>query len=247
LKIAIRILIVLLTFLSGASLLLLCLMGFSFWYLIAACLVTLAGIVGFFNLAAAGGISLPPLIVLTSLILLAHVSHWDFVILLIALAIQWSCTVAALLMSRAAIRPAIKYFAASAIMLAAGFGVDRALTNKVQVHAFEMNWATGTNDPFGTGPEIFDGQLKVIVYRQDRGSTCYDSMYSNELAEYLERIKRPKVHVEYEVFYDFGKRRAYNVRSIAGMLTKDEHPVLHAVGARGGTIGYPNSTGECDR
>jgi hypothetical protein len=229
--------------------LLLCLLGApSLWYVMAAFLIVIAGIAGMFSLTALGATSFPALVVTTPLILFANVWNKDSIGLVSALATTWTCAIVSVLMSRTGFRPAMKYLAASSTILAASFGIDRAFTNKVQLHDFEMNWAVGSDDPLGTGPEKISDQIKVVVYRTDRGSTCYDSIYSNELARYLASIRKPKIHVQYEVFYDFGKSRGYNVRSIESMLiTKNAHPVLTVVQSMGGMIGNGTSMGECAR
>jgi hypothetical protein len=249
-NLAIRGPIALVTVCSGVYLVVLHLLaGLSFWYLIAIVMILIAGVSGFFDVAAIGGIALPPLIAITPLFLSADIWHKESIGLLVALGFAWAAAVASILLSRTSLGlTARRYLLISSGVLAVGFGIDRAYTNKIQVHSFEMNWAVGKNDPFETGSESLDGQIKVTVYRQDRGSTCYDSIYSNELAKYLERIRKPTIHVEYELFYDFGKSRAYNVRSIEGMvITKEGYPVLHAAGASGGIIGDASSTGGCDR
>lgn len=249
-KLAIRGPIALAALCSGVYLLLLTLLvGPSLWYSTAALVVVISGVSGFFRLASIGGIALPPLLIVTPLIFSANVWHRESIGLLLALGCAWAAAIASILLARKMFgQTARRYPLLSFAILAVGFGVDRAFTNKIQIHSFEMNWAVGKNDHFEIGSESLDGQIKVTVYREDRGSTCYDSIYSNELAEHLRRIKKPKIHVEYEVFYDFGKSRAYNIRSVEGMLiNKEGRPVLHGAGGEGGMIGYPNSTGECDR
>jgi hypothetical protein len=131
--------------------------------------------------------------------------------------------------------------------VASGFGVDRAFTNRVKVHSYEMLWATGSDGPVEGAAEN-KGETRLVIYRSDSGSVCYDAIYSNELVRYVNGLQKPLVHVEYEVFYDFGKARGYNVRSIEGkLITKCAHPVLRDAGSQGGYIGYPNSSGECNR
>jgi hypothetical protein len=248
-RIAIRIALSVITVISGAYLLLLCLLGApSLWFVIAAFLIVIAGIAGMFSLIAIGGTSFPPLLVTTPVILAADIWNKQYIGLLSALAVAWATAITSVVMSRRALRPLTKYLAASCTLLAVCFGIDRTFTNKIQLHDYEMEWASGSNDPLNIGPEKIGDQTKVVVYRIDHGSTCYDSIYSNELADYLGNLKKPKVHVQYEVFYDFGKSRGYNVRSIEAMLiTKNAHPVLRVVRSEGGTIGNGTSVGECHR
>jgi hypothetical protein len=249
-KIAGRIVISLLILGSGIYLLFAFALGApSFWWLIAGLLIVLAGLSGFFSAASIAGFALPPLIVLLPLVMTLHVWNRESAPLLIALGVAFISAAFSLILSRKNFWMAGgKYLIASSVILALGFGVDRAFTNKVKVHGFEMNWAVGSEDPMGTGPESKEGQKKVVIYRQGGTMTCYDAIYSNELADYLQRLQKPMVHVEYEVFYDFGKDRAYNVRSIEGLLiTKEGHPVLRTADGFGGGIGNGPTTEACIR
>jgi len=245
-----RILLALALLGAGIYMVLMCLLGApSFWYLIASGCLVLGGLGGFFSTAFAGYFGLPAIAMLSAAMLQLDVWHKDSLAFLFSLGLAWVATLIALAVSRDSFKSkGLRYAVTSLAVLGAGFGVDRAFTNKIKVHTFEMSWAIGINDPLGTGPESVDGQTKVVVYRRDQGFTCYDSIYSNELAQYLERNHNPTVRVEYEVFYDFGKDRAYNVRSIDGLLiTKEGHPVLQTKDGFGGTIGNGNVTGACNR
>jgi hypothetical protein len=249
-KVAGRILISLLVLGSGIYLLLGFVLGApSFWWPIAGLLIVLAGLSGFFSLASMAGFALPPLIVLTPLVMILNVWNRESAPLLIALGVAFISAAFSLILSRKNFWTAgRKYLIASSIVLALGFGVDRAFTNKVKVHGFEMNWAVGSGDPMGAGPDAKEGQRKVVIYRKDGTTTCYDAIYSNELADHLQHLQKPIVHVEYEVFYDFGKDRAYNVRSIEGLLiTREGHPVLRTADGFGGAIENGTSTGTCIR
>jgi hypothetical protein len=223
--------------------------GPSFWWFIAGLLIVLAGLSGFFSAASIAGFALPPLIVLLPLVMTLHVWNRESAPFLIALGVAVISAAFSLILSRKNFWTAGRnYLIASSIVLALGFGVDRAFTNKVKVHGFEMNWAVGSGDPMGTGPDSKDGQMKVVIYRQDGTMTCYDAIYSNELADHLQRLQKRMVHVEYEVFYDFGEDRAYNVRSIEGLLiTKEGHPLLRTADGFGGAIENGTSKGKCIR
>jgi hypothetical protein len=249
-KVAGRILISLLILGSGTYLLGSFVLGApSFWWLIAGLLIVLAGLSGFFSLASTAGFALPALIVLSPLIMTLNVWNRESAPLLIALGLALISAGFSLILSRKNFWTAgRKYLIASSALLALGFGVDRAFTNKVKVHGFEMNWAVGSGDPMGTGPDSKEGQKKVVIYRNDGTMTCYDAIYSNELADHLQLLQKPMVHVEYEVFYDFGKDRAYNVRSIDGLLiTNEGHPVLRTADSFGGAIENGPTTGACIR
>ncbi|HEX3156303.1 MAG TPA: hypothetical protein VHV32_16870 [Candidatus Angelobacter sp.] len=218
----------------------------SFWWLIASLLIAIAGIIGAFKATAMVGVAFPPLASITPLILSANVWNKGSIGLLSALVAAWGSVVGGLAVSEAGLRPILKYVVASFAIIAVGFGIDRAFTNRIHLHEFEMNWAVGSSDRLQAGPDSLKGEEKVIIYRRQGENTCYDTIYSNKLANYLTGLRKPTVHVEYEAFYDFGRERGYNVRSIEGMLiTKNQKPVLDAEG-QGGMFG-DGSTGACDR
>jgi hypothetical protein len=141
-----------------------------------------------------------------------------------------------------------KFALASVIMMAAGFATDRAFTHQVKVHAQEMEWAVGDADPLRTGAAAIEGQTKVIVFRRSGGVTCYDSFYSNEVAQRLQISKGRLIRVEYNVFYNFGQKRACNVRSVDGQLINEGmRPVIHTAYDTSGKILEGSVTGACDR
>jgi hypothetical protein len=245
-----RIPLALVALLSGIYLLLIMLLGApSFWYGIAAVEILIAGVAGFVSSRALGAIALPPMAVLTVFLLSANVWNRESAILLAALACLWLCIAVSLLGSGRRTPGLLKKcLVLSTTALALGFAVDRLFTNKLQIHDDVMKWSVGGNDVLDTGPEKFQDQTKVVIYRQDHDATCYDALYSNELASYLASLKKTEIHVQYEVFYDFGKSRAYNVRSIEGMIiTRNMRPVLNVAYSEGGTIQGPNATAQCER
>src|ERR1700730_13638469 len=113
--------------------------------------------------------------------------------------------------------------AVSLLLLLISFAVDRAFTNRSAVVAYQMNWSTDGRLPWlptaqePDRPYDRDDTGRVIVYRKLADSYCYDSFDSPELAQRLRASGQNVVTVEYNVFSDFGKRRAYNVRSVDGL------------------------------
>jgi hypothetical protein len=119
--------------------------------------------------------------------------------------------------------------AVSLLLLLISFAVDRAFTHKLAVVAYQMNWSTdgrlpwlaaaqNQDTPYNRDSGLRDSGGRVIVYRKLGDSYCYDSFDSPELAQRLRAGGKDVVTVEYNVFSDFGKQRAYNVRSVDGLV-----------------------------
>lgn len=245
----IRVLLSILALAFSGCLLLEALIGApSFWWLIADGLLVIAALGGLFSSAVFAGVAIPALAAITIGCLPLGLWHMASVLLfLVPVGFLWAGAILAAYFSAGQRAALWKGVAVSSFILAAGFGVDRSFTNKVQVHSYEMQWAIGGDGPVG-GPAQEKGETRVVIYRHDSGAICYDAIYSSELAGYLAQKNKSRVHVEYETFYDFGKERAYNVRSIDGkLITKDAYPVLHTAGSEGGTIEISNPSGACDR
>ena len=104
------------------------------------------------------------------------------------------------------------------------------LISKVKVKTFQMRVALDGKVPWGkVGPEWDDGTPPLVLYRDVNGSYCYTAFRSQELRERLLQKGSNTVTVEYNVFYDFGRTRSYNVRSVDGVLLNDgEHVVKDA-------------------
>ena len=220
----------------------------SFWWLIAAGTLVIASLSGLFSNAVFAGLAIPALTAIAIASITLDVWNKASVIFLfVPLGFLGAGAVVAAYFSRSRRATFWRGVALSFVILAAGFGVDRVFTNKVKVNSYEMQWAIGGGGPI-EGPTQKHGETRVVIYRPDAGSICYDAIYSTELADYVRQLQKPRLHVEYEVFYDFGKERGYNVRSIEGKLvTKDAHPVLHTGDGEGGMLEGPNPTGACDR
>lgn len=220
----------------------------SFWWLIATATLIVAALAGFFSDAVFAGLGIPALAAIT--VACIPLNLWQkasVLFLILPIGLLWAAVITAVYFSRGRRGTVLKLVAASCVILAAGFGVDRIFTNQVKVHSYEMQWATGGAGPID-GPSQRGGETRVVIYRSDSGSVCYDAIYSTELAEYVRQLDKTLLHVQCEGFYDFGKERGYNVRSIEGkLITKNAHPVLHTADSEGGVFRDTNSTGACER
>jgi hypothetical protein len=123
------------------------------------------------------GVAFPPLASITPLILSANVWNKGSIGLLSALVAAWGSVVGGLAVSEAGLRPILKYVVASFAIIAVVFGIDRAFTNRIHLHEFEMNWAVGSSDRLQAGPDSLKGEEKVIIYRRQGENTCYDTIY----------------------------------------------------------------------
>jgi len=220
----------------------------SFWWLIATAILIVAALAGSFSSAAFTGLAIPALTAIT--IASIPLDLWQkasVLFLLVPLGSLWAGAITSAYLSRSRRAIVWRLVAVSCVLLAAGFGVDRVFTNQIKVHSYEMQWTTGGGGPID-GPSQKGGERRVVIYRHDSGAVCYDAIYSTELAEYVRNLDKPRLHVEYEGFYDFGKERGYNVRSIEGkLITKGAHPVLHTADGEGGVLEGLDSRGGCER
>ncbi len=122
------------------------------------------------------------------------------------------------------------------------FAVDRLWTNKVEIRTIEMGWTSDGKTPWGDETQL-DASNKppVIVYVQAGGGYCYDAIFYEPLKLRLEKLGKPKVLVQYNVFKDFGSERGYNIRSIEGFQFNDaKHELIKYGEGYGGTILVPN-------
>jgi hypothetical protein len=114
------------------------------------------------------------------------------------------------------------------------FGVDRLCTNRLSVVAYSMNWSTNGEVPWG-GPLKTDEQGEtVVVYRKVDGGYCFDAVFSPELKVRLIIVNKSTITVEYNVFSDFGHRRGYNLRTVAGLVFHEGDRVLRPGEGYGG-------------
>jgi hypothetical protein len=143
--------------------------------------------------------------------------------------------------------------AVSLLLLLISFAVDRAFTNKSAIVAYQMNWSTDGQLPWlataqnTNRPDNRDNTGRVIVYRKLADSYCYDSFDSPELARRLQAGGQNVVTVEYNVFSDFGKRRAYNVRSVDGLVFGDKANEIHGGWIGGGQMQTGGTHPDCGR
>src|ERR1700722_15212394 len=198
---------------SGAFISLLLSVGASpFWYGLCAVLWALSGIVWLFRPSIGSALSIFPVlgVAVWCVQLVPHFREQgvdvQLVLLFVAVALgldvisfQWSGT------------PQRVAIAISLIMVLIAFGIDRLWTNNVAVNKYLMNWSVGVA-PWGDIETDEKGELPVVVYRRVDGGYCYDVVFSPKLTKRLEQSRKPTISVEYNVFSDFGHRRAYNVR-----------------------------------
>jgi hypothetical protein len=143
--------------------------------------------------------------------------------------------------------------AVSLLLLLISFAVDRAFTNKSAVVAYQMNWSADGRLPWlataqnTDRPDNRDDAGRVIVYRKLGDSYCYDSFDSPELAQRLRAGGQNVVMVEYTVFSDFGKRRAYNVRSVDGFVFGNKANEIHGGWIGGGQMQTGGTHPDCGR
>lgn len=234
---------------AGACLVLISLWATSLWYPIAAALLLLGGVGTFFSTAFGAYFSLPALISLSIGFLRFNIWNKGFGFLLVPLFFSWAATISSAVISRKQFRPqGVKYITASLILLACAFATDRAFTDKLRIHAREVQWSVGGDGPI-PGREMANRERRVVLYFRQPHAVCYDALYSNVIASHLLTVNRPSVHVEYNTFYDFGRQRGYNIRSIEGIvLNQGERPVMKIEEGEGGIMeseGFTQS--ECNR
>jgi hypothetical protein len=96
------------------------------------------------------------------------------------------------------------------------------------------------------GAEWSDGVKPIVLYRRVGDSYCYVAFKSDELRQRLASRHADSVPMEINVFKDFGTERAYNVRSVDGLLLADGQHVVKDAERFGGRISGPsNSSNEC--
>jgi hypothetical protein len=188
----------------------------SFWYVICAAGLLIAGILWLFRPAFAAAFATPPIIGLAFLFGYFGMTRdtlYLALILLMAIALvviplRRGLTVAPLIVS--------------ICFILVGFWVDRTFTQKIKVRAYDMHWSVDGQVPWGnSGPLEQNGKPLVVVYRNLDGGYCYDALYSTELKQTLLKDAPPTVRVEYDLFINFGKETGYNIRSVDGVQFND--------------------------
>jgi hypothetical protein len=124
----------------------------------------------------------------------------------------------------------------SLVLVLMAFGLDRLWTNKVAVHEYSMNWTANGMAPWGDVKTNEKGESPVVIYRRVDGGYCYDAIFAAELRKKLAQSHKPTISVEYNVFSDFGHRRAYNIRAIDGMIFNDGDRNVRSGESYGGYI-----------
>lgn len=132
----------------------------------------------------------------------------------------------------------------SLVFLAVVFCADRLFMNKVKIRTFQMSIALDGKAPWGqVGPEWDDGTPPLVLYREMNGSYCYTAFKSKELHDRL--LLKHSTTVEYNVFSDFGHTRAYNVRSVDGIVLHDGERVVEDAERFSGEMLVDNYSSHC--
>jgi hypothetical protein len=124
----------------------------------------------------------------------------------------------------------------SGILVLAGFALDRVFTNQVTVRTYSMQWTANGVAPWGEVERDGCGNAPVVLYRKLGDSYCYDAVFSPELRNRLSQSIAPVIEVAYNVFRDFGKLRAYNIRSVGVLVLNDGHRTVRSGEGYGGQI-----------
>jgi hypothetical protein len=101
-----------------------------------------------------------------------------------------------------------------------------------------MNWSANGVAPWGDVERNEKGETPILLYRNVDGGYCFDALFSSELKSQLRESNKSPVHVEYNVFSDFGHRRSYNIRSVDGLIFNEGlKPVRSGEGYGGYILG----------
>jgi hypothetical protein len=211
----------------------------SFWYVPCVCALIPLGFVWWFcqpSLAAA--LSVGPLVAVAAL--LQYVSGRWFALLAGCLLMAVALVVFAVRDKHLPTLP----LTISLVFLATTFCADRLFTDKVKVRTFQMSIALDGKTPWGqVAAEWDDGTPPLVLYREVNGSYCYTAFKSKELHDRLS-LKRSTT-VEYNVFSDFGHTRAYNVRSVDGVVLHNGERVVQDAERFSGEMLVDNYSSHC--
>jgi hypothetical protein len=108
-------------------------------------------------------------------------------------------------------------FAVILLVVVTGFVASKLFMKRVSVRSFQMNIAPDGKVPWGeVGPEWDNGPAPVVLYRQVGDSYCYTALRSPELRDRTIEKSLKSVHVEYNVFSNFGRVSRYTLRTVEG-------------------------------
>ena len=231
-------------FLVGLSIALVLLVtgGPSFWFLPAAGIYALSGILWFRPRMAASFSLLFALLFLSGILTLKPWAWTDarpkgFAILLVLL-------FAVVLCASAIRRFGFEWraFATAAVCILVCVAVDRAFTNKVTLRTLTMDYTLDGTTPWGDPavPDPATNTFPVLIYTAVHGSYCYDTIFSEALKQHLQSLNKPTIHVEYNEFTNFGKPAGYNIHAVEGMvLNNGRRVIVPNKAGYGGTMMVP--------
>jgi hypothetical protein len=222
--------------------------GQSFWYFPCAALWTISSIAWLLRPSWAAGLSTFPVlgIAVMAFQYLPHLSRTDLSLWLLPLCVAVALCLIAFSFRMKQSRHIVPVAVSFGLVLAA-FLVDRRFTDKLAIHAFTMNWSANGLAPWGNVETDANGEPPVVLYRSVHGGYCFDAVFSSELKVNLTASNKPTATVEYNVFSDFGRERAYSIHAVNGLIFNiGDRPVRSAEGY-GGYIMNNYSQGDCDR
>jgi hypothetical protein len=203
----------------------------SFWYVPCFGSLVIIGLLWSWKPSLAASLSIGPLLAFAALF--QYLSGLRLAIAAMSLILSALLVVATLDNFRMSRLPLL----ASLSLLVVSFATDRMFTNRITVRAYQMSVALDGNAPWGqVGAQWTDGSPPIVLYRPVGHSYCYDAFQSQELHDRLAGRHRDTVRVEYNISEDFGTERAYNVRSVDGLLLNDGKDVVRNFEWFGGQI-----------
>jgi hypothetical protein len=135
--------------------------------------------------------------------------------------------------------------ALSFALIALSFATDRLFTNKVQIRTVQMAYSLDGKTPWGDDTQRdAQGKPPVLIFVRRGEGYCYDAVFYEPLVVKLAASHASEVEVQYNVFSDFGKERAYNIRSIDGIMFSDKYRELVQYDSYGGTALVPADGGK---
>lgn len=233
-----RIISVILFVLAGAYLALIgAFVAPSFWYVSCFYALPIVGVLWAWRPRIAAALSCGPLIAVAALLpylsgvwLFSGIAGLTLALLCVIVAVEDVRSV------RVALAISLSFLCASSL-------VDRLFTNKVLIRSYQVKIALDGDAPWGTvGPEWSGNEKPIVLYRQAGESYCYVAFNSDELRNLLANKNGRAVEMQMNIFKDFGREHAYNVRSVDGVLLASGHRVVKDAERFGGQILGPSGS-----
>jgi hypothetical protein len=213
----------------------------SFWFLPAALLFALSGLLFFRPRIAASFALLFPLVFLG---LLLYLKPWSwpaargkgFSLAFILLLCLGLCLVQ---IRRHGLATLALVSAALALLVC--YGVDRTFTNRLHITTHTMDRTADGTTPWGDPPTPDPtGQFPVLIYTVVPNGYCYETVYSDDLRKHLLALHKPSIKVDYNEFTTFGSPAGYNIHAVEGLVLNDgRHAVLPIRASYGNTMVIP--------